>query len=73
MFPYEMFQSVEEMKQCVKFPAFKEFSTRIKGDVDEETYTKNKAEFERRMALPVGHPEKWHNFVDYLRFYNGMS
>ena len=60
------------MKQCVTFPDFKEFNTRIKGDVDLDVYTENKAEFDRRMLLPEDDPEKWHNFVDYLRFYNGI-
>ena len=59
------------MKKCVQFPDYKAFST-FKGDVDIDVYRKNKAEFDRRMALPEDDPEKWRNFVDYLRYYNGL-
>ena len=46
VYPYELFQTVHAMRQCVKFPDYKAFSTSIKGDVDIEVYRKNKAEFD---------------------------
>ncbi len=71
VFPYEHFQSIEEIRQCRVFPAIAAFSTQLKGDCDESNYTSCKAEFDRRMSLPNGHPEKWQSFEDYLRHYNG--
>ena len=59
------------MRACTEFPPYDSFKTCLKGDVDKNVYNKNKAEFDRRIALPDGHNEKWSNFVDYLRYYNG--
>ena len=59
------------MRTCTQFPPLDSFKTRMKVDVDRNVYDKNKAEFDRRIALPNGHPEKWSNFIDYLRYYNG--
>ena len=72
VYPYELFQGVEEMRTCKQFPAYESFRTRMKGDVDKNVYNKNKAEFDRRIALSDDNPEKWHNFIDYLKYYNGF-
>jgi len=71
VFPYELFQSIEEIRACTKFPSYDEFSTSMSKDVDREVYDLNKTEFDRRINLPVGHSDKWKSFEDYLRYYNG--
>ncbi len=59
------------MRNCTEFPPKSAFKTDMKGDCDDEIYQLDKAEFDRRKALPDADPNKWYNFTDYLRYYNG--
>ena len=70
LYPYEKFGSIEEIRAQIEFPPINDFRTLLKPDVDEDIYTQCKNEYDRRLQLPSGHPEKWENFEDYLRFYN---
>ena len=70
VYPYEHFSSIEEIRNCTQFPDKRAFHTLLKGDVDVLVYEKCKTEFDRRIALPISHLEKWYSFEDYLRYYN---
>jgi len=67
-FPYSLFQSIEEMRNCKVFPAIDKFKE--DKDVEIDVYEECKALFEKRMSLPEGHVDKWYNFGDYLKHYN---
>ena len=69
-YPYEFFESVEQIRAQKTFPLVDEFRTTLKGDVDLELYEKCKTEFDRRINLNDNDPEKWYSFECYLRFYN---
>ena len=70
VYPYEKFQSIDEIRQQIDFPGIQDFTNRLKPDLDLEVYNHCKNNYERRLALPRGHPDKWFNFEDYLKFYN---
>ena len=70
VYPYEKFESIEEIRSQKEFPPISDFKSTLKGDVDEDLYAKCKQEFDVHMSLPPGHPQKWYSFEDYLKFYN---
>ena len=70
VYPYERFASIEEIRQQIEFPPITEFATSLKQDVDIDVYDSCRQEYERRLRLPSGHPDKWSTFEDYLKFYN---
>ena len=70
VYPYERYSSIEEIRCQKEFPEISEFRTELKPDVDEVVYNQCKSEYERRLSLASGDPEKWENFEDYLKFYN---
>ena len=70
VYPYEKFGSIDEIRQQKEFPPIEDFSSRLKPDVDLEVYSQCKDNYNKRLALPRGHPQKWENFEDYLKFYN---
>ena len=70
VYPYEHFESIEEIREQKTFPSHSEFKSSLKGDVDFETYTECKNEYERRISLPNDDENKWYSFEDYLRYYN---
>ena len=58
------------MRRQVQFPSYESFYSSLKGkNVDPETFEQTKMEYERRLALPEDHPEKYRNFSDYLKTY----
>ena len=70
VYPYTLFQTLDEIKNCKVFPAAEDFKTELKSSVDIVVYNKCKKLFEEKMALPVDDPKKWNSMIDYLRFYN---
>ena len=70
VYPYEKFESIEEIRNCKIFPDISDFKTGLKPDVDEKVYSDCKKMFEEKMSLPDSDPEKWNSFEDYLKFYN---
>ena len=70
VYPYEFFDSIENIRACKTFPPAEVFRTTLKGDIDMAIYDKCKLEFERRVALPVDNSEKWQSFECYLKYYN---
>ena len=72
VFPYELFQTVEQIRACTVFPPYDSFTTCLKGNVDEKIYEESKNLFEHRLNLPDDDPEKWTSFEDFLRYYNGI-
>ena len=69
-YPYEYFESIDAIRSQIEFPSVDAFTTVLKGKVDGEVYEKCKNEYNRRLNLPSGHPDKWHSFEDYLKYYN---
>ena len=56
---------------AVEFPAQEDFFSKLKQqNVSDEMYNTAKETYESHLALPEGHPEKWYNMRDYLRYYN---
>ena len=68
VYPYTLFETIEEIRECVFFPQIELFS--CDKEINPEVYQKCKLMFDTRMALPHDHPDKWHSFEDYLKFYN---
>ena len=70
IYPYEKFETIEEIRQQIEFPPIADFRSTLKPVVDEEIYTLCKNEYERRMCLPAGHEDKWSSFECFLKHYN---
>ena len=71
IFPYGAYSSVEELRNAVDFPPYSAFFSELRqNNVAEEDYQAAKAEFERRKALPVGHPERMVSMACYMEWYN---
>ena len=74
IFPYTAFGSIEEMARQIDFPPHEKFYSDLKGEnVSIDEYNLAKSEYDRRKKLPGNHPEKMHNFVDWLRYYNSLD
>ena len=69
-YPYERFSSINEIKSCLEFPPKKDFFSSIKGDCDDELYTKCKKIYDFHHNLPETDPNYWPNFESYLKYYN---
>ena len=71
IFPHGKFSCIEEIREQLDFPPKKDFFSVLKqAEVDEEEYNNAKFIYETRKNLPAGDSNKWHNFSDYLKFYN---
>ena len=68
-YPYELFKNIEEIRKCIQFPPYSTFETRMSRP-DIELYDECKKFYEYHYNLELGNPKKWHNFEDYLKFYN---
>ena len=74
VFPYEYFNSVEELEKYEEFPPFSAFYSNLKGDnISEEDYINAKALFYQNKSLPNNHENKMNNMKDWLIFYNKMD
>ena len=70
-FEFRYFSSIEEIRSTVEFPPKSAFFSKLKqAEVDEEEYNESKNLYESRRSLPDGHPDKWTNFGDFLKYYN---
>lgn len=69
-YPYEKFASIEDIRSQIDFPDIDDFKSILKGDVNAEVYESCRLNYNQRLTLPEGHPDKWYNFEDYLKFYN---
>ena len=68
IFPYERYNSIEQMRQEADFPPYAAFySTLRKSNVNRDDYDAALREYNRRKALPDDSKEKYHNMADYLR------
>ena len=68
VYPYTLFETIEEIRHCKTFPAIEHFA--CDKEINPEVYEKCRQMFETRTGLPDDHPDKWNSFEDYLRFYN---
>ena len=71
IFPHGHFQSIEAIRETIQFPNQSAFYSKLKqcGPSDED-YNHAKEMYETRLRLPDNHPDKWHNFSAYLKWYN---
>ena len=70
IFCHGYFSKIEDL-EIVEFPPKSAFFDSIKQqEVDDQLYTEVKSEYQRRLALPVGHPDKFRNMKCYLKYYN---
>lgn len=70
IFPHGYFAEIEDLQE-IKFPPKSAFYDSIKRcDIDDNLYNEVKQDYERRLELPVSHPDKFNNMLCYLRHYN---
>ena len=74
IFPYTAFSSIEEMAAQIDFPDHAAFYSELRQEnVPFESYENAKNEYNRRRSLPDQHPDKIHNFVGWLTYYNSLD
>ena len=74
IFPYSAFNSIEEMRNQIHFPAYEAFFSELhQNNVGLDEYEKAKNQYERRLSLPDDDPDKFFNFVDWLAYYNSLD
>ena len=71
IFPHGHFNNIESIRQTIEFPDQSSFYSKLKqcGPTLED-YNHAKEMYEKRIRLPDNHPDKWHNFSAYLKWYN---
>ena len=69
-YPYEYFESIDQIRSCTRFPAIEHFYSDLTGAVNVDLYEKCKNIYEYHNNLPLTHIDHWPNFEAYLRFYN---
>ena len=70
VYPFEKFESVEQIKSQKNFPSVEEFNSYLKGSVDEQVYMECKRIYDSHCALGNNDPNKLNSMLDYLRWYN---
>ena len=75
IWPYSLYNSVEEIRNAKKFPKYTDFRSSLKGGAlpDKKLYIKTAREFHRRKLLPTGHPEKLNSMLGFLKYYNSLD
>ena len=75
IWPYSLFNSIEEIKSAKKFPKYTDFRSNLKGGQlpDKSLYIKTAREFHRRRLLPKNHPEKFNSMLGFLKYYNSLD
>ena len=74
IFPYEAFNSVEEINNQIDFPSHARFYSALKKEnIDINDYNKAKQEYERRQSLEDSDPDKIVNFGGWLELYNKLD
>jgi len=72
IWPYSLFNSVEEIKSTKKFPHYSQFQSKLnpKRSPSMHVYIEAKREFYRRKLLPKNHSERISSMLGWLRYYN---
>ena len=74
IFPHGYSSDIQQLEKTVIFPPPAAFYNTIKrANVDMNLYQSEKAEFEKRLALPEDHPDKMFNFKCWLQYYNNLD
>ena len=74
IFPYSLYNSIEEVEQATEFPPYEAFYSELtQSNVNREEYNDARNEFERRKRLPSNHPEKMNTMKDWLKYYNCLD
>ena len=72
IWPYSLYNTIEEIKSAKKFPPISAFASSLKGGARPSmaTYIAEKTEFYRLKLLPRGHSERILSMYGFLRRYN---
>ena len=71
IFPYELFNRIEDLESCEEFPSQEKFYSNLKKcGVSDEEYEKAKNLYDQRHNLPIGHKERFRHMGDWLKHYN---
>ena len=72
IWPYTLYNSIDEIKQSKNFPKYSEFSSELRGGElpDKNLYIKIKTDFARKRLLPKNHPDKLYSMLGFLKVYN---
>ena len=74
IFPHGYFTDIKQVENTNVFPAPEAFYSSLKKEsVDMDVYLTAKKEFETRIALPTGHPDKMTSFKCWLKYYNNLD
>ena len=74
IFPHGHFTDIKQLENTKEFPPATAFYSSLKKEeVDADVYLTAKREFETRLALPMGHPDKMTSFKCWLKFYNNLD
>jgi len=68
VYPYTLFTSIEEIRNCIEFPAIEHFSA--DKEINPAVYEECRQMFNTRINLEDDNPYKWNSFEDYLKYYN---
>ena len=74
IFPYSLYNSIEELENATDFPPYETFYSELtQSNVTQDEYDDAKAEFERRKQLPVNHPDHIKSMKCWLKYYNCLD
>ena len=74
IFPYQHFESIEQIRQCLDFPPREVFWSDLKHSiVSVEEYNEAKQEYNRRRQLAPSDPDYIANFSGWLRYYQMLD
>ena len=71
VFPYEFFQSIEQIEEMESFPPYEAFYSSLKNqNITIEQYQDAKQTFDSHINLPIGDKNRWCSMKDFLKYYN---
>ena len=74
IFPYSLFNSIEELEAATEFPKPEGFFNDLKQcKVDVKLYEEARSLYESRKKLPIGNPNRMENMKCWLRYYNQLD
>jgi hypothetical protein len=74
-FPYQKYNSIQELKDAKEFPEFEDFYSDLiqASSCTREEYETAKNEYSRRLILDENDPDKMRNMADFLAYYNNLD
>ena len=73
IFPYTLFSSIEDLNRQLEFPRYDQFYNELTdSNVDMQIYLETRQLYNYRRQLSADSTLKWHNFGDFLDYYNSL-